>query len=53
MVHKGMAMSMDITGMRHSANEATTRTRLGFLHFVTWIDDNSPKVLVNAICKKG
>ena len=29
-----------------------TRTHLGFLHFVTWIDDKSPKVFVNAMCKK-
>ena len=37
-----MATSMDIAGTRHSADEATTCTHLGFLHFVTWIDDNFP-----------
>ena len=52
-VHKGMATSMDIAGTRHSADEATTCTHPGFLHLVTWIDDNFPNVFVNAMWKTG
>ena len=52
-VHKGMANNIEITGREHVRRFSPHALTRGSFALSPWIDDKSPKVFVNAMCKNG